>query len=194
MLGTNCPGTCTQRRSNGEGHVCRARSGLPPIPLPSWQKLVGKAMETGELILNPSNLDYSENANNVFEQIINIVTDTTPDLIKCLAELWETATWCDQSTTESITAYLEGLILPWQSYLNLTNADHTSAEFHNLAMTIVSSTSLSQDTLPSVIGSLAFATKCTSQKITMRAFLDIVRANKENRTLEEFHSFQENIV
>lgn len=77
-----------------------------------------------------------------------------------------------------MNTYIDRFLLPAQSYLNLTNSDHASAESQNLAMVLLSNANLSQETFASVMASLVLATKGKSDKVTRPIIIDKERMGK----------------
>lgn len=95
----------------------------------SRQQIIEKSIDTGDLILDPSDPAYSHDVMEVINKIINFVArDSAPDFIKRLAKLSRDTTTCVRSRGESMSTYIERFSLPVQTYLNLTNSYRASAE------------------------------------------------------------------
>lgn len=64
-------------------------------------------------------------------------------LLSASQKLNKAATSCTRKPQESMQTYIERFIMPAQAYLNLANADRSSAESQNLPMTLMTSANLS---------------------------------------------------
>lgn len=151
----------------------------------SRQEIIEKSIRTGEFTLDPSDPAYPKNSMDVIDSIINLVAKDSPmDAIKRLAQLNKAASTCVRRHKEPTSSFLERYILPAQTYLNLINADKSSAESQNLAMTLLSNANLPPETFSSVMASLVMATKSRSSDLNAPISLDKNRVELTIKVLE----------
>lgn len=139
----------------------------------SRQQIAEKAVNTGEIVIDSIDPTYPTSKLDVIDPIINLVAkDTSTDTIRRLSRLNKEASSCTRKINESTTAFIERFILPAQAYLNITNADHTSAESQNLAMTRLTNAKLTQETFSSVMSNLVCNTKSKERLKNLTVPLD----------------------
>lgn len=94
---------------------------------PGKQQLVEKAINSGELVINPCDSSSPEDQSTVVESIIDIVSkDSVTDSIRRMASLNKQASSFTRRGSESISSFVELFTLPSKAYLNNSNSDRSS--------------------------------------------------------------------
>lgn len=152
---------------------------------PSRQQLLEKAIEIGDIILDPSMPGYSNDTDKMINSIIDIVAkDSAPDAIKRLAKLSKDAATCVRKPNEPVSTFVEQFLLLSQGYLNLVSAGRASAVSQSLAMNLLSNANLSPQTFSSVMASLVTTTKNKENSSDDRILVNLGRTEKAINILE----------
>lgn len=100
--------------------------------------MVEKGVNTGEIILEPTNPEVPADQTVVVEKIIAIVAlESATETIRRMAALHKQACSCVREKSESISGFAERFVCAAHRYLYFANSDRDSAESHNFAMLLI---------------------------------------------------------
>lgn len=144
--------------------------------LSSCQQIVERAVESMKIVIDPLDVDYPGDRLAVNECIIESATkDLVTGAINRLAKLHKAASTYIERIIGLFLLILKAFFLASKAYLNVISADKTSAESQNLAMTLLSNASLSQDKFSLVMFSLVANAKGNSTRVQPLVPIDAKR-------------------